>query len=114
MPAGHSDHLRTATLRPIESVFATVRHRMVRTEGALSPNAAKLMVFKRVMAAAWRASAISAASTVTHPLNRLVSIRGASLECPAYRFRHAECSGTHHRQAQTRTDEAMHVSGPGR
>ena len=41
---------------PIESVFATVRHRTVRTKGALSPTTAKLMVFKLVMAAArtWR------------------------------------------------------------
>ena len=33
-PAEHWDHLRTAN--PIESVFATVRHRTVRTKGALS------------------------------------------------------------------------------
>ena len=47
-------HLRTTN--PIESVFATVRHRTVRTKGALSPTTAKLMVFKLVMAAAktWR------------------------------------------------------------
>ncbi|MFG5119566.1 IS256 family transposase [Methylorubrum sp. POS3] len=54
MPAEHWDHLRTTN--PIESVFATVRHRTVRTKGALSPITAKLMVFKLVMAAAktWR------------------------------------------------------------
>jgi putative transposase len=41
---------------PIESVFATVRHRTVRTKGALSAKTAKLMVFKLVNAAAktWR------------------------------------------------------------
>jgi hypothetical protein len=41
---------------PIESVFATVRHRTVRTKGSLSPKTAKLMVFKLVSAAAktWR------------------------------------------------------------
>jgi putative transposase len=41
---------------PIESVFATVRHRTVRTKGSLSPRTAKLMVFKLVAAAAktWR------------------------------------------------------------
>src|SRR3712207_3033985 len=46
--------LRTAN--PIESVFATVRHRTVRTKGALSQDTARLMVFKLVMAAAktWR------------------------------------------------------------
>ena len=47
-PAEHWDHLRTTN--PIESVFATVRHRTVRTKGALSPTTAKLMVFKLVMA----------------------------------------------------------------
>jgi putative transposase len=53
-PAEHWDHLRTAN--PIESVFATVRHRTVRTKGSLSPRTAKLMVFKLVCAAAktWR------------------------------------------------------------
>jgi len=61
-PAEHWDlgrnawrvHLRTSN--PIESVFATVRHRSVRTKGALSQDTARLMVFKLVMAAAktWR------------------------------------------------------------
>jgi putative transposase len=54
-PAEHWDHLRTSN--PIESVFATVRHRTVRTRGSLSPTTARLMmVFKLVMAAArtWR------------------------------------------------------------
>ena len=37
---------------PIESVFATGRHRTVRTKGALSAKTAKLMVFKLVNAAA--------------------------------------------------------------
>jgi transposase-like protein len=48
------EHLRTSN--PIESVFATVRHRTVRTKGALSQDTARLMVFKLVMAAAktWR------------------------------------------------------------
>ena len=36
-PAEHWDHLRTSN--PIESVFATVRHRTVRTKGALSSDA---------------------------------------------------------------------------
>jgi putative transposase len=53
-PAEHWDHLRTTN--PIESVFATVRHRTVRTKGSLSRKTARLMVFKLVMAAAktWR------------------------------------------------------------
>lgn len=53
-PAEHWDHLRTSN--PIESVFATVRHRTVRTKGALSQKTAKLMVFTLVQAASrkWR------------------------------------------------------------
>ena len=49
-PAEHWDHLRTST--PIESVFATVRHRPARYPGALSQHTARLMAFKRVMTAA--------------------------------------------------------------
>src|SRR6201988_2479644 len=53
-PAEHWAHLRTSN--PIESVFATVRHRTVRTKGSLSPKTAKLMVFKLIDAASktWR------------------------------------------------------------
>jgi hypothetical protein len=53
-PADHWDHLRTSN--PIESVFATVRHRTVRMKGALSQDTARLMVFKLVMTASrtWR------------------------------------------------------------
>lgn len=54
LPAQHWDHLQTAN--PIESVFATVRHRTVRTKGALSQTTAKLMVFTLIRAASkmWR------------------------------------------------------------
>jgi transposase-like protein len=45
-PAEHWDHLRSSN--PIESVFATVRHRTVRTKGALSQETARLMVFTRI------------------------------------------------------------------
>ena len=53
-PAEHWDHIRTTN--PIESVFATVRHRTFRTKGVLSQDTAKLMVFKLITAAAktWR------------------------------------------------------------
>ena len=53
-PAEHWDHIRTSN--PIESVFATVRHRTFRTMGGLSQDTAKLMVFKLVSAASktWR------------------------------------------------------------
>jgi transposase-like protein len=54
LPTDHWDHLRTSN--PIESVFATVRHRTARIKGALSQDTARLMVFKLVMAASrtWR------------------------------------------------------------
>ena len=48
-PAEHWIHLRISN--PIESVFATVRHRTVRTKGALSQKTAKLMVFTLIQAA---------------------------------------------------------------
>lgn len=53
-PAEHWDHVRSTN--PVESVFATVRHRTVRTKGALSQKTAKLMVFKLIITAAktWR------------------------------------------------------------
>jgi len=53
-PAEHWDHIRTTN--PIESVFATVRHRTVRTKGSLSQTTTKLMVFKLIMTAVktWR------------------------------------------------------------
>ncbi len=54
LPGDHWDKLRTG--KPIESVFATVRHRTVRTKGVLSQKTVKLMFFKLVQAAAktWR------------------------------------------------------------
>jgi putative transposase len=53
-PAERWTHLRTSN--PIESAFATVRHRTVRMKGALSQDTARLMVFKLIIAAAksWR------------------------------------------------------------
>jgi transposase-like protein len=53
-PAEHWQHVRTTN--PIESVFATVRHRTVRTKGCLSHKTAMAMVFKLVTAASktWR------------------------------------------------------------
>jgi len=53
-PAERWDHLRTS--KPIESVFATVRHRTVRTKGALSQKTVKIMVFTLIRAASktWR------------------------------------------------------------
>ena len=48
-PAEHWQHIRTTN--PIESVFATVRHRTVRSKGCLSHQTALAMVFKLVTAA---------------------------------------------------------------
>jgi transposase-like protein len=53
-PAEHWKHIRTGT--PVESTFATVHHRTVRTKGCLSYETAKIIVFKTVQAAqkSWR------------------------------------------------------------
>lgn len=53
-PAEHWKHLRTSN--PIESTFATVRHRTIRAKGCLSNATALAMVFKLVDAAqkSWR------------------------------------------------------------
>ena len=50
LPAGPGDHRRSSN--PIESVFATVCHRTVRTKGALSRETARLMMSELVMGAA--------------------------------------------------------------
>ena len=53
-PAEHWKHLRTSN--PVESTFATVRHRTIRSKGYLSNRTALAMVFKLVEAAqrSWR------------------------------------------------------------
>ena len=53
-PAEHWKHLRTTN--PIESTFATVRHRTVRAKGCLSNRTALAMIFKLAVAAerSWR------------------------------------------------------------
>jgi len=53
-PAEHWKHLRTSN--PIESTFATVRHRTVRSKGCLSNRTALAMIFKLAQAAekSWR------------------------------------------------------------
>ena len=53
-PAEHWKHLRTTN--PIESTFATVRHRTVRAKGCLSNKTALAMIFKLAQAAEknWR------------------------------------------------------------
>ena len=53
-PAEHWKHIRTGN--PIESSFATVRHRTTRSKGCLSHDTAIIMVFKLILAAqaSWR------------------------------------------------------------
>ncbi len=53
-PAEHWKHLRTSN--PIESSFATVRHRTVRSKGCLSNRTALAMIYKLAEAAekSWR------------------------------------------------------------
>jgi transposase-like protein len=53
-PAEHWKHLRTSN--PVESTFATVRHRTVRSKGCLSNKTALAMIFKLAQAAekSWR------------------------------------------------------------
>jgi transposase-like protein len=53
-PAEHWPHLRTTN--PIESAFATVRHRTIRAKGCLSNKTAIAMIFKLAQAAekSWR------------------------------------------------------------
>lgn len=54
VPAEHWKHVRTSN--PIESTFATVRHRTKRSKGCLSRATARIMVFKLIKAAerSWR------------------------------------------------------------
>ena len=53
-PAEHWKHIRTTN--PIESTFATIRHRTIRSKGCLSNKSALAMVFKLADAAqkSWR------------------------------------------------------------
>ena len=53
-PAEHWKHIRTSN--PIESTFATVRHRTTRSKGCLSHETGMIMVFKLILAAqsSWR------------------------------------------------------------
>ena len=48
-PAEHWRHVRTTN--PIESTFATVRHRTKRSKGCLSRAKSRVMVFKLIKAA---------------------------------------------------------------
>jgi len=73
LPAEHWKHLRTTN--PIESTFATVRHRTVRSKGCLSNRTAIAMVFKLAQAAEVHQGALEAANVpVGEAAVRLVSV----------------------------------------
>lgn len=61
--AEHWSHLRTSN--PKESVFATVRHRTVRTKGTLSQKAARLRVFTLIQAASIKMAATDRQTSVS-------------------------------------------------
>ena len=82
-PAEHWDHLRTAN--PIESVFATVRHRTVRTKGALSQKTAKLMVFTLIRAASKRWRRLQGASQLPLVVNGIKFTDGVATRDAANR-----------------------------
>lgn len=65
-PAEHWDHLRTSN--PIESVFATVRYRTVRTKGAPSQKTVKLMVFTLVRAALKKGRRLNGANQLSRAI----------------------------------------------
>jgi putative transposase len=75
-PAEHWKHLRTTN--PIESTFATVRHRTIRAKGCLSNKTALAMVFKLVEGAqkTWLPIPM-------HPASRSGNIRPLIPEYPA-------------------------------
>ncbi len=77
-PAEHWDHLRTSN--PIESVFATVRHRTVRTKGSLSPTTARLRLCGRFWWIAFRARSGRklAFKGPFVPVRQLISVHGVS------------------------------------
>ena len=96
-PAEHWDHLRTSNPplgdcmqspagQRVESVFATVRHRTVRTKGALSQRTVKLMVFTLVRAASktWRRlSRLNGANQLPRVIEGVKFIEGVANTDPA-------------------------------
>jgi putative transposase len=78
-PADHWGHLRTTN--PIESVFATVRHRTVRTKGALSQKTAKLMVFTLIQAASKKWLRLNAKKSVAQSHRRNQIQRRCRSDC---------------------------------
>ena len=83
-PAEHWQHLRTSN--PIESVFATVRHRTTRTKGSLSQKTAKLMVFTLVQAASKTWQRLHGANQLPRVIEGVIFTNGvASIDASTHR-----------------------------
>lgn len=86
-PAAHWKHLRTTNV--IESSFATVRHRTVRSKGCLSNKTALAMIFKLAEAAekSWRCSRWSQPVVESHPRCKVHRRnRGRQIASSSYRL----------------------------
>lgn len=64
---------------PIEGVFATVRHRAVRTRGVLSQDTARPMAFKPIMAAAKTWCRLKGESPSPEVVQGITSTEGAGI-----------------------------------
>ena len=118
-PAEHWDHLRTAN--PIESGFATVRHRTVRTRGALSQKTAKLMVFTLVRAASKKMAPVEGRQPVAsrrqrHQVHRRRRSRRCRNPRRLIRPRHPDSAIARHVPWRGVASECQHElrGGPGR
>lgn len=80
-PAEHWVHLRTTN--PIESTFATVRHRTKVTKGPGSRTAGLAMAFKLIEAAQDRWRAVNAPHLVAHVQAGATFVNGKLVERPA-------------------------------
>ncbi|MBC7739408.1 MAG: transposase, partial [Candidatus Saccharibacteria bacterium] len=80
-PAEHWDHLRTSN--PVESVFDTVRHRTVRTKGAMSQKTVKLMVLTLMRAASKTWRRLNGANQMPRVIEGVKSIDGVATTDPA-------------------------------
>jgi transposase-like protein len=75
-PAEQWDHLRTSN--PIESVFATFRHRTIRMKGALSQKTAKIMVFMLIRAASKTWRKLNGANQLPHLIQGVKFVDGVA------------------------------------
>jgi transposase-like protein len=77
-PAEHWVHIRTTN--PIESTFATVRHRTVKTRGCVSRESMLSMVFKLAVVAAQRWRRLKGSERVGEVLRGMVFRDGVNEE----------------------------------